>query len=109
MGLESNIIVVIVITSIATFLSRFLGVLTSKNMSTDSNIFIWFNLVAYATLASLLARMIIFPAGVLAEANLVLRLAVLIICIGIYLIFKRNLILPTAFSAVILSLLNYYF
>ena len=81
MDINTQIILVIIVTSLATFLSRFLGVLTSEKVKADSKVFQWFNYVAYATLAALLARMIIFPAGVLAEADLILRLIVLISCI----------------------------
>ena len=60
--MESNIIVVfaIIATSLATFISRFMGAITSKKVSVNSKIFQWFNCVAYATLAALIGRMIIF-------------------------------------------------
>ena len=106
MDINTQIIIVIVVTSLATFLSRFLGVLTSEKVKADSKVFQWFNYVAYATLAALLARMIIFPAGVLAEADLILRLIVLISCIMLFIITKKNLVLPTVFSAILLSLLS---
>jgi branched-subunit amino acid transport protein len=83
-----------------------LVVLTSEKVKADSKVFQWFNYVAYATLAALLARMIIFPAGVLAEADLILRLIVLISCIMLFIITKKNLVLPTVFSAILLSLLS---
>ena len=80
--------------------------MTSEKVKADSKVFQWFNYVAYATLAALLARMIIFPAGVLAEADLILRLIVLISCIMLFIITKKNLVLPTVFSAILLSLLS---
>ena len=75
--LSTNIILVILVTSFATYLSRFLGVVSSEKINETSKIFRWFNCVAYSTLAALIARMVIFPAGVLLEANLLLRLLVL--------------------------------
>ena len=106
--MESNqiIILAIVVTSLATFISRFMGALTSKKVSVKSNIFQWFNCVAYSTLAALLGRMIIFPAGVLADSELIIRIVVLIICIMIFILTKKNLVLPTIFSAILLSLLT---
>jgi len=106
--MESNqiIILAIIATSLATFISRFMGALTSKKVSVKSKIFQWFNCVAYSTLAALLGRMIIFPAGVLADSELIIRLVVLIICIIIFILTKKNLVLPTIFSAVFLSLLT---
>ena len=106
--MESNqiIILAIIATSLATFISRFMGALTSKKVSVKSKIFQWFNCVAYSTLAALLGRMIIFPAGVLADSDLIIILMVLIICIMIFILTKKNLVLPTIFSAILLSLLT---
>ena len=106
MEISDIMILAIIVTSLATFLSRFLGAITSEKVSVKSKIFQWFNCVAYATLAALLGRMIIFPAGVLAYSDLFLRIAVLIICIIIFIFSKKNLVLPTIVSAILLSVLN---
>tara|TARA_B100000767_G_C19589861_1_gene460971 strand:+ start:442 stop:765 length:324 start_codon:yes stop_codon:yes gene_type:complete len=97
-------VLAIIVTSLATFLSRFLGAVTSEKVSVRSKIFQWFNYVAYSTLAALLGRMIIFPAGVLAESDLIIRLTVLTTCIGIFIILKKNLVIPTIFSAILLTI-----
>ena len=105
--MESNIIVLaIVATSLATFISRFMGAITSEKVSVKSKVFNWFNCVAYSTLAALLGRMIIFPAGVLSESLLIIRILVLFICISIFLYSKKNLVLPTIISAILLSVLT---
>ena len=62
--MSSNIILVILVTSFATYLSRFLGVVSSEKIKETSKIFRWFNCLAYSTLAALIARTNIFPAGV---------------------------------------------
>ena len=77
------IILAIIATSLATFISRFMGALTSEKVSVKSKIFQWFNCVAYSTLAALLGRMMIFPAGVLSDSELLYRLVVLGFCISI--------------------------
>ncbi len=100
------IILAIIATSLATFISRFMGALTSEKVSVKSKVFSWFNCVAYSTLAALLGRMIIFPAGVLAGSELITRLIVLIICISIFIFTKKNLVLPTIFSALFLGFLT---
>ena len=100
------IILAIIATSLATFISRFMGALTSEKVSVNSKIFQWFNCVAYSTLAALLGRMIIFPAGVLAESYPLIRIVVLVICIIIFIVTKKNLVLPTIISAILLSFLN---
>ena len=106
--MESNQIVILAIiaTSLATFISRFMGAITSEKVSVKSKLFQWFNCVAYSTLAALLGRMIIFPAGVLADSELIIRIVVLVICIMIFMLTKKNLVLPTICSAILLSLLT---
>jgi branched-subunit amino acid transport protein len=48
-----SIFYAILVTSLATFLSRFLGVLSSVKIKETSKIFNWFNCLAYSTLAAL--------------------------------------------------------
>ena len=103
MASSQIIILAIVVTSLATFISRFMGALTSEKVSVKSKVFQWFNCVAYSTLAALLGRMIIFPAGVLADSSLIIRIVILFICIVIFLNSKKNLVIPTILSAVLLS------
>jgi len=100
------IILAIIATSVATFISRFMGALTSEKVSVKSKVFQWFNCVAYATLAALLGRMIIFPAGVLAESELVIRLIVLMTCVALFIMTKKNLVIPTIISAILLGVLT---
>ena len=100
------IILAIAATSAATYISRFMGVITSERVSIKSKIFKWFNCVAYSTLAALLGRMIIFPAGVLADSELIIRLIVFFLCIALFIISKKNLVIPTLISAILLSTLN---
>ncbi len=106
MASSQIIILAIVTTSVATFISRFMGALTSKKVSVKSKIFQWFNCVAYSTLAALLGRMIMFPAGILADSELIIRLIVLIICVALFVMTKKNLVIPTIISAVLLGVLT---
>tara|TARA_B100001094_G_C17797454_1_gene607442 strand:- start:96 stop:419 length:324 start_codon:yes stop_codon:yes gene_type:complete len=101
-----NVLLAIFVTSLATYLSRFLGVITSKKVKENSKIFKWFNCLAYSTLSALLARIIIFPAGALAEVDYLIRFIVVLICLIIFLISKKNFVYPTVFSALILTILN---
>ena len=106
MASSQIIILAILVTSVATFISRFMGALTSEKVSVNSKIFQWFNCVAYSTLAALLGRMIVFPAGVLGESDLIIRLIVLICCIALFIVTKKNLVIPTIISAVLLGVLT---
>ena len=104
--MTSSIAIVIIVTSVATYISRFLGVLSSEKIKETSKIYSWFNCLAYSTLAALIARMIIFPTGALTEVDYFIRLIVLILTVIIFFIGKKNLVYPTVFSAIILYFLN---
>jgi len=106
--MTTSIVLVILVTSLATYLSRFLGVVSSEKIKETSKIFRWFNCLAYSTLAALISRMIIFPAGVLVESDYFIRFIVIIISILIFYITKKNLVYPTVFSAIILFFLSSY-
>ena len=104
-----NILFAIIVTSVATFSSRLFGVITSEKIDEKSKIYRWFNCLAYSTLAALISRMIIFPAGILAESDYFIRLIVIVLSILIFYVTKKNLVYPTVFSAIILFFINGYF
>ena len=106
--MTTNIILAILVTSLATFSSRFLGVVTSEKIKEDSKVFRWFNCLAYSTLAALIARIIIFPSGALSEVDYFVRFIVIISSILIFYLTKKNLVYPTIFSAIILAIINSY-
>ena len=101
-----SIVLAILVTSLATYISRFLGVITSNKIKETSKIFRWFNCLAYSTLSALLARIIIFPAGALAEVDYLTRFIVVFICLMIFLISKKNFVYPTVLSALLLTFLS---
>ena len=103
-----NIVLAILVTSFATYISRFLGVITSKKIKENSKIFKWFNCLAYSTLSALLARLIIFPAGVLSDASYLSRATVVLFCLFIFFISKRNFVYPTVISAIMMALISNY-
>ena len=71
--MSTSIVLAILVTSLATFLSRFLGAVSSEGIKETSKIFKWFNCLAYATLAALIARTIIFPVGVMDDSSYLVR------------------------------------
>ena len=79
--MSTSIILAIIVTSLATFSSRVLGVISSEGIKETSKLFRWFNCLAYSTLAALIARTIIFPVGVLTEASYLSRFVVVIFCL----------------------------
>ena len=106
--MSANIVYAILVTSLATFLSRFLGVVSSQGIKETSKLFRWFNCLAYATLAALIARTIIFPAGVLIESTYSSRLIVVLLSLLVFFISKKNYIYPTIFSAICMAIINNY-
>ena len=84
--MATNIILIILVTSFATYISRFLGAFTSEKIVETSKIYKWFNCVAYSTLAALISRMLIFPSGDLSDVNYILTVS------------YTHLTLPTIYS-----------
>ena len=106
--MTSSILIVIIVTSLATYLSRFLGVVSAEKIKETSKMFRWFNCLAYSTLAALIARIVIFPSGALSEVDYMIRFIVVILSIAIFYLTKKNLVYPTLFSAFMLSFFSAY-
>ena len=104
-----SIFYAILVTSLATFISRFLGAVSSQGIKETSKLFKWFNCLAYATLAALIARTIIFPAGVLIEASYLSRIFVVVLSLAVFFVSKQNYVYPTVFSALCMAAINNYF
>ena len=106
--MTSSILIVIIVTSLATYLSRFLGVISAEKIKETSKMFRWFNCLAYSTLAALIARIVIFPSGAMSEIDYFIRFVVVILSIAVFYLTKKNLVYPTLFSAIILSIFSSY-
>jgi branched-subunit amino acid transport protein len=106
--MSTSIVLAIIVTSLATFSSRLLGVISSKGIKETSKLFRWFNCLAYSTLAALIARTIIFPVGVLSDVSYLSRAIVVVFCLFIFFISKRNFVYPTVISAIMMAMLNIY-
>ena len=104
-----SIFYAILVTSLATFISRFLGAVSSQGIKETSKLFKWFNCLAYATLAALIARTIIFPAGVLIDASYLSRIIVVVSSLVVFFVSKQNYVYPKVFSALCMAAINNYF
>ena len=87
--MSSNIVTIIIITSLATYLSRFLGVVSAEKIKETSKMFRWFNCLAYSTLAALIARIVIFPLGSLSEIDYLIRFIVIILSVVVFYLTKK--------------------
>ena len=106
--MSTSVVLAIIVTSLATFSSRFLGVISSQGIKENSKLFRWFNCLAYSTLAALISRTIIFPVGALSDASYLSRIIVVLFCLSIFFISKRNFVYPTIISAIMMALLSSY-
>ena len=106
--MSTSIVLAILVTSLATFSSRLLGAISSERIKETSKLFRYFNCLAYSTLAALIARTIIFPVGVLSDASYLSRAIVVLFCLLIFFISKRNFVYPTVISAIMMALLSGY-
>ena len=77
----------------ATYVWRGLGVLLSGRVRADSELFTWIGCVAYAMVASLIARMVFLPSGMLAATLLPDRLLACAVALVVYYAGRRNLFL----------------
>lgn len=64
---------------LATYLWRFLGTLFARRIDPEGAVFRWVTCVSYAMLAGLISRMVIMPAGDLAEVPLWIRLSGIVV------------------------------
>ena len=67
---QVSIVFAIIVTSFATYISRFFGVVSSEKINENSKIYRWFNCLAYSTLAALISRTIFSCMGILSETDI---------------------------------------
>ncbi len=77
----------------ATYLWRGLGVLLSGRVRADSEVFTWVGCVAYAMVASLIARIVFLPGGTLTATLLPERLLACAVALVVFHASRRNLFL----------------
>jgi len=82
---------ILLVAAVPTHVWRWLGVLFAGRLSEDSEIFRWIKSVATALVSGLIAQLIFFPKGALADVPLSFRLASVLLGIAAYLASRRNL------------------
>ena len=86
-----------------TFMWRALGVAVANHIDISSDLFEWFNCVAYAMLAGLISRIILIPSGTLETTLLFDRVVAMAIGLVVFVILKRNIFWGT-FTAFLIFL-----
>lgn len=95
--------IIILLSIMATYVWRFTGVLVSRHIDPQGKVFEWISCVAYAMLAGLMARVLIYPAGVLEESLLVHRLIAMAVGLVVFIGLKKNF-----FAAASVATLSFY-
>ncbi len=92
-----------------TYIWRILGVLLAARIDPEGAVLRWVRAVATALVAALVARMVLFPSGLLAQAPLVARIGALIMGMLFWRLAGRRLALSIAVAAACFLLLEYLF
>ncbi|WP_310619495.1 AzlD domain-containing protein [Flexibacterium corallicola] len=67
-------LIIVVAGWLATDVWRWLGVFAAGRLHEESQVFLWVRAVATALIAGIIARLILFPTGVLSEAPMLVRI-----------------------------------
>jgi Branched-chain amino acid transport protein (AzlD) len=88
---------------------RVLGLVLGRGIDEESELFTWARAVATAVLAGVIAKLIIFPPGALADVPLVVRLAAIVCGFVAFLLMRRSILAGVAAgeAALMLGVLAY--
>ncbi len=103
---DATLWAVVLLSGLATYVWRALGVAIAGKVSPDSETFRLFACIAYAMLAGLIARMVVLPEGILAESPLSFRLVAVGLSVAVFFAAKRNLPLGVAVGVGTFALLT---
>jgi len=98
---------VIVVGAAATYIWRALGVSLSGRIDPEGALFQWAACIAYALLASLVARMILLPTGPLAQTPMIDRLVATTLALAVFFVSRRTMLLGIGVGAGVLVLATY--
>ena len=106
--IQENILLSILVASIATYSFRFLGVLFSKKLKINSWLFDWIKCISIGIIVAVISKIIFFPEGILSKTSNFSRFASTILIIIIFYISKKNILLPVPLSTLFFTIINYY-
>lgn len=95
--------------TLATDIWRYLGVAFSLRLNEQSVVLDWVRAVSTALVAGLVARLIVFPLGALAETSLAIRLGAVAVGLAVFFALRRHMLAGIAAGeAVLLAALYLY-
>lgn len=96
--------ILIALAAVVTFSSRVLGVILAGRVASAEVLLQWVVCVAYALLAGLVSRMLVLPIGPLAHTTPAARLAGVVVGLGAWWLFRRNVLLGVLAGTVTLAM-----
>jgi Branched-chain amino acid transport protein (AzlD) len=89
--------------TLATEVWRWLGLAVGSNLDVTSAAFQWVRAVATTLVAGMVTRMVLFPAGALANVPLAIRLGAFAGGLALYVLLRRNLAAGVAGGSALLA------
>jgi branched-subunit amino acid transport protein len=83
------IYIAILVSAFATYISRFLGVISSKYVNEEGKLFKFVSCISYGILSALIARIFIHPVGALEQTSTFIRIFVAVLTIVVLLSRKK--------------------
>ena len=105
--MNENIYIAIIIASIATYICRTSGVFFSTRLKVESNIFELIKCISIGVIIAVIARIILFPVGLLEASPINSRLIGVFFLFISYFLFKKNILLSTILGTTSFFLSNY--
>jgi hypothetical protein len=82
--------------ALVTYFWRFLAVIFSGRLASDSAVFHWIECVAYAMVAGVVVRLVWMPSGTLATVPLSVRLMACVVAVVVYRLSGKKLLVGMA-------------
>ena len=106
--IEENILLAILVSSIATYFFRFLGVICSKKLTINSWFFDWIKCISIGIIVAVISKIIFFPEGILEKTSDYSRFLTTLLLIIIFYASKKNILLSVTLSTIFFTIINYY-
>ena len=87
---------------LGTYFCRAIGVLLSKSINQDSEIFRWLAAVTYAMVAALTIRLIVMPLGLMATVPLWIRILICVLALGVMVSKPTKRLVPALLAGTLL-------
>ena len=101
-GAYGWIVFLLIAGTLATDVWRWLGVFAALRVDENGEVFRWVRAVSNALVAALIAKLVLFPPGVLAETSIVLRGGAFLAGVVAFFTFGRSMILGIVLAELVL-------